>query len=192
MDEDKASLAAFHAGRKREQGSTAVLCALPPDYTGERKGKATFASYRELVEAWLDTLSALPSVKLTFQLHPAIRPQDAALIRDRVPVSNSNITRLIAHCDVLVTSVSSIIRLAIAARKPVVNFDVYGFDYPDYVGAPGVFNVRDMASFRDALTGLAADSLYDEAVASMKAFAHRWGVLDRRAGDRLVDLVENA
>jgi hypothetical protein len=189
MQGDPASMASFQSGTKRLRGSTAVLCALPPDYTDERPGLAAFASYRELIDAWLAALTALPDAKLTFQLHPALRPEDAALVRERVPVSDANITQLIACCDILVTSVSSIIRLAIAARKPVVNFDVYRFNYPDYVGAPGVFHVRDPADFRNVLAGLVSGALYDEAIASMKTSSHRWGTMDGKSGERLNALI---
>src|SRR5947209_10577586 len=57
-------------------------------------------------------------------------------------------TTLFRSNDLFVTYFSSTIRWAIAAGKPVLNYDAYGVDLTIYDQSPGVENFKDFAAFR--------------------------------------------
>ena len=188
---DPARALSFDNATKRVSGRTSILCALPPSYLPERAKQSEFATFAELATFWIDTLTSLPDVDVTFQLHPAVGLADAEMIRRRAAVSEENIVELIPRSDILVTTVSSIIRYAIACRKPVVNYDVYRFENPDYVDAPGVLNIDTAKAFREGLSRLVSeDSYYSQLASAQLQEGHHWGLLDGKAGGRFVALVD--
>lgn len=152
-----------------------LLCALPPDYTVQRGPMP----YADLISRWVSETNKHGTV--TLQAHPAAR---ALLASMGYQTDTRDITALIANCDVLVTSVSSIIRLALAAGKPVLNFDCYRFDYEDYRDAAGCVTVTDEAEFKTTLKQMVRNfSRFGTAAVSDSS---RWGALDGKAGERIV------
>lgn len=151
-----------------------ILCALPPDYTANRGPMP----YPDLIRAWL--IEANKHGDVTVQSHPAAREN---LRENGVAFDTRDITTLIAETDLLVTSVSSIIRYALAAGRPVLNFDCYKFDYPDYKTAAGCSTVSDMDQYAGMLAEVTADIGSFRQQAAMDAA--RWGVIDGNAADRI-------
>jgi hypothetical protein len=193
MSSEPAHLAAFKSGRKIQPGRTAVLCSFVPDYVEASGDRCEFTTYRDLLDFWIDTVLETPNVDVVFQAHPAVLPDARKHIASRVSLSGANLTTLLPACDVYITSVSSTIRWAIASRKPVVNYDVYRFNYPDYVNAPGVTNVTAKAEFIGAVRSLCADgAAYDAASAALAGGHEGWGILDGQAGARLARLIDEA
>lgn len=158
---------------KPESDRLRILCALPPDYTGGRGPMP----YGTLVGQWLD--EARKHGNVTVQAHPAAR---TSLESIGVQCDTRDITALIAENDLLITSVSSIIRYALAAGRPVLNFDCYKFDYPDYVGAAGCVTVNSIGDFVAQFEQISSDfaSYRTRAVND----AARWGVIDGKSKDR--------
>lgn len=152
-----------------------ILVSLPPDYFAERK-PADFQSYEQMVEAWIGAARDLGEVVV--QAHPAARDRLTSM---GVEFDTRDIVELIAECDVLTTSVSSIIRLALAAGKPVVNYDCYRFRYDDYAGLRTCRTVYDFVTLKAGLS-FAATHLDLGTVEE----AARWGSLDGRAGERML------
>jgi hypothetical protein len=192
MHSDPVSQLAFDRGVKRAKGQTVILCALPPSYLPDRAQHSDFSTFADLALFWIDTLVAQRSATVAFQLHPAMRSADAAMVRERVNVTSANIVELVPHVDVLVTSVSSIIRFAIACRKPVINYDVYGFKNPEYIGAPGVINIDRAIDFASAIERIVSDEqYYTQLTASQLQNGADWGSLDGMAAERLMALVKD-
>jgi acetyl esterase/lipase len=150
-----------------------ILCALPPDYTASRGP----LPYPDLVRLWLD--EARKHGDVTVQAHPAARE---SLNKIGVAFDTRDITTLIAENDLLVTSVSSIIRYALAARRPVLNFDCYRFDYPDYVKAAGCTTVSSVEEYRAALGHIADHFETYRGVSASEA--SYWGVIDGKSSER--------
>ena len=108
-----------------------------------------------------------------------------------VKIARDNTAALIPLCDVYVASISATIQWAIACGKPVLNYDVYRYHYNDYLGVDGVIAVEDREQFLAALRQLTGDPAYYREIAARQAgFAERWGKLDGRAGERLLQLFE--
>ncbi len=167
-----------------------VLTAMPPSYVDSRPGD--FSTYAELVDFWLGTLRALPGVSALVQLHPAVTARDEASIAALgLPISRRDIATLIPACDLLVTSVSSIIRMAIACGVPVLNYDVYRFRFPDYAGVEGVITVEEPRDFAAWARDLATDDdVLTRVTNAQRAHSAQWGILDGHAHDRILALID--
>jgi len=108
-----------------------------------------------------------------------------------VTIASEPISSLIPRCDVFVASVSATIQWAIACGKPVINYDVYRYRYPDYLGVGGIVAMETAAEFRAALERVTGDDRYrDELAERQRRHAPEWGVLDGHAGDRLLALFD--
>ena len=105
-------------------------------------------------------------------------------------LTDKDTASLIPHCDVYVASVSATIRLAIAAGKPVINYDCYRYRWQDFAKVAGVITVEDEASFHRELARLSDPSARDALAARQREFAARANLLDGRAGERMLALVE--
>ncbi len=187
MQADPLSEKSFRTGARREDGSTSILCALPPNYIGSYAQNCEFSSYSELVDFLVATLCR-PGLRVTFQLHPGIAKADADYVRSKVPILTEDICQLIPAHDTLVTTGSSIIRMATTCRKPVLNYDVFGFNYQDYDAVPGVFRASNRSGLDAILDQITDDGWYRATVADMAKNRSEWGYLDGQCGHRLVEL----
>lgn len=166
-----------------------LLCCLPPDYTSKRE--SCFSNYEDLLRFWISSLDRLENYKVLYQLHPAVNETQKKFIATLgVPVTRQDPAALIPCCDALITSVSSIIRWAIACGKPVINFDVYRFGYDDYTGTPGVVTIDEPQVFEAELTKLASEAGHLDSLAAMQqAIAGEWGMLDGLSGTRMLEVM---
>ena len=98
---------------------------------------------------------------------------------------------MVPACDIYVASISSTIRWAIACGKPVLNYDVYRYRYTDFLNVPGVLATEEQAEFRAMLQHLVDDPGYRRCLAGKQGtVASHWGLLDGRAGERMLALVD--
>ncbi len=170
-----------------------VVCAFPPYQAPMPKPGCEFSNYRELCDAWLSELAAVrDQANVLVVPHPRMSAEEVSMLEGRgVAVVTEDIVRCLAVADIYVASVSATIATANACGIPVVNYDVYGFDYDDYKQVPGVLAVRNRAEFRERLKKLTGDAAYlAEIRRAQQAIAAEWGVLDGGAGRRLCRLME--
>lgn len=169
-----------------------VVCSIPPDYTHVAETCA-FASYEKLLDFWVASVSAHDSIQVIFQLHPSVQQRHRQYLESLgVTLSSQDITRLIPVCDLFITSVSSVIRLAIVCGIPVINYDVYRFNYRDYDAADGVFTIQDTDQFREMVDRLILDaSFYEHARERQEACSGEWGLLDGKVKDRMIRVFDD-
>jgi hypothetical protein len=166
-----------------------ILCALPPDHINSRP-TCDFRTYWDLLDFWVDSLTRINDANIVFQLHPRVTEEQAEYIRAKgVELSRDDIALLIPHSDIFVTSVSSVIRLAIACGKVVVNYDVYRFGYQDYADVDGVITFQEKHEFKTILNRLVSEkSFFANMEARQSACAENWGRLDGHVADRMLQL----
>ena len=169
-----------------------LLCALPPDQYRSRRRTAEFDSYETLVRAWATELIEARGFEVVVRLHPRTLKEDLPYLESEygLRVATDDTAALVAGCDVFLASVSATIRMAIAAGKPVINYDCYRYRYSDFVDVPGVVNVEDRGAFRAALTRLADGRSREKLAARQREFAAREFPLDGRSGTRLLAVIE--
>ena len=174
-----------------DQEQAVVLCAMPPDqYPGV--AAAEFSSYGALIDGWL---SALEKVRSHFfpviSPHPNISNNYLEKIREAgFPVLDGGVANWLPACDLYVASVSSTIKWARACGKPVLNYDCYRYCYDDYLDAPSVFTVFDLASLETELQKLTEPHEFSRLISASQRNSEYWGVLDGQAMKRLVEYVD--
>jgi hypothetical protein len=174
-------------------GKPVLLTALPPDQLAYGRSECEFQNYKELVQFWMATLAQASDCNIVVSLHPSVRPGDMAYVEDGgARISREPVWKLIPLCDVYIASISATIQWAIACSKPVINYDVYQYRYPDYLGVSGVAGMEKKQEFAEAVKRVLNDAAYKKQLEEGQAkHAGDWGNLDGRAGDRLVGLFEH-
>jgi len=100
-------------------------------------------------------------------------------------------TDLIPLCDIFVASVSSVIRFALACGKPVIDYDIHKFRYNDYLNVPGVFITESQKEYQKILHLWTSNPEELVKVAhKQRLYAKRWGILDGKAGERILALFD--
>jgi hypothetical protein len=167
--------------------------ALPPDQLyGRGRPECDFATYDELARFWVASLAAIDGFNVVVSAHPSVhRDSLKHLETPGVRIADEPVSALIPLCDIYVASVSATIQWAISCGKPVVNYDVYRYRYPDYLGVGGVLTMEEQDGFVGALSRLTGDAaFYAELRAKQAREAARWGNLDGEAGRRLLQLFD--
>jgi len=170
-----------------EDNGPLVLCALPPDQRPDRRPSCEFRSYPELVAFWARSLGGLRHCTIMVNLHPRLPYDEYRYIEQwGVRIVPGDIARLIPLCDVYVASVSATIALAIACGKVVINYDVYRFAYDDFAGVEQVLTMDSKEGFLEALQRCTRPGSSQP----IEKASRSWGVLDGKAGVRLLKLFE--
>ncbi|OCW56994.1 CDP-glycerol glycerophosphotransferase family protein [Hoeflea olei] len=183
---DPALMKAYETASLIDAEKPRILIALPPSYHRERK--AEFATYQETLERLLKGCRAAhPNAHITVSVHPAADQATRQTVADLADgVSDDWLLRLIARTDVFVTVVSSTIRWALMAKKPVLNYDMYRFDQPTYDTAPAVFTTPELNQALQRLGDiLATPESYHRAAMEVSACSGEWGMMDGRNFVRL-------
>lgn len=171
-----------------------LLSALPPDqhYLAGGRPECEFSTYHELVDFWIKSLAEVRNYNVVINLHPSVAYDDFRYLEKfGVTIAREDITSLIPLCDLFVASVSSIIRFAIACSKPVINYDVYKFNYDDYLNISGVLTVQSKKDYLEILEKLTTDGQKLSQIAlKQSVYSKKWGDLDGHAGDRIVALFD--
>lgn len=187
------------AGRKRDllrdfnahPRQRFVLLCLPPDQFVAHHGEWEFANYPDLTDYLIGFLSAIPEVTVLVSPHPRIPEGDL----ERLSRAGANILRgpifeLMPLCDLFVACASATIRMAVAASKPVVNFDCYRLGYEDFSGIPGVFSAATREDFEArARTLLASTEVLGKATREVSDYSRANYEIDGNAGDRIISFI---
>lgn len=191
IDSDSAYQKAFSTSEKIHKNQTSILICWPPSYHSERGNLCEFSSYEELTMAVLGQLTKIKSTAITLSIHPAVQPQFLELIKKtEINISEDYILDELPKHDMYVSCYSSTIRWAIAAGKPVINYDFYKFNLNDYEDAPGVLRVENFNEFQSLAKRLIVDDQYYQQLALLqKKHASTWGMIDGLNFDRIYALI---
>ncbi len=183
---------ALRRPRRIEPDRLRVLVSWPPSYHATYPDRSEFGDYETMTVEVLSAIMDLPGTSVTVSLHPACNTElrDALAARGLVP-TDDYVVEAIGRHDVFVTYFSSTIRWALAAGKPVVNYDAYKLGLATYDDAPGFASVDSLAALRDELAALAgSEARFAERAAAQIADAERWGVLDGACCARILGEID--
>ena len=170
-----------------------LLFAVPPNQLiGDGRSQCEFRNYAALVEAFLAVLCRASQWNVVVALHPREDAKSTEIFdRFRVKIAKENIAQLIPLCSVFVASASATIRLAAAAGKPTINYDVYRYEYTDFLQVPGVVTVSDLGAFERSVQRMTRDDQYLEGLAAkQRHFARESALVDGRSGERMLALFD--
>ena len=127
-----------------------VLCAIPPNMFSSRSFYVKeFESYREFVTEFIQVIESEYGGNVVYSLHPSSN-DSRGFIEEMVGerCSFESISNLLPSCDLYVASVSATIGLALALGVNVINYDVYQYDYSDYVNEQRVMYASNFSDFK--------------------------------------------
>lgn len=189
MDEDPSYRVAFNTTNRIKPGRTSILLSWPTNYHDERGHFCEFPDYETLTRKVIGYITSLPNVDLTLSLHPNTPPRFRQIVASIHPITTKDVLTLIPQNDIFITCGSSTMRWAVACAKPVIDYEFYNFELPEYKVCPAVFRVNDFQSFQDRLHSLVTDeSAYQSAAQAQKKLAPEWGILDGQNFNRIYEL----
>jgi hypothetical protein len=168
-----------------------VLCSLPPDQIRAGRFVDEFDDYETLVDFWVKSLLQFKNFNLLIKLHPRMSIDSHSFINGYgCAISQLDTTSLIPLCDFYVASVSSTIRWAIACGKPVLNYDVYKYNYDDFSKVPGVVYCDSSNDFLILLNKFSTERDYFSSLCDLQQLeSESWGCLDGNSGARICELI---
>ncbi len=115
----------------------------------------------------------------------------ASAFRPSLPSTTASFLRTVISSGCCGPSVSSTIRWAIACGKPVINYDVYRYQYTDYLDVKAVVATEEKDEFLELLRRMTGEAgFYRGMVGHQVACAKKWGQLDGQVGARLLKLFD--
>lgn len=169
-----------------------ILVSWPPNYDLDRGHLLDFDNYEALTVDVFSFLGSLDGINVLVSLHPAVDLSVSTLINGTgCNIINGNIINHIAACDIYLTYFSSTIRWAIAAAKPVINYDFYKAELKEYDGVSSVFTVQSKEDFEKITLLLATNKQeYKKAAENQKKLSSYWGMLDGKNCERIYQISE--
>jgi hypothetical protein len=186
----KISRTDFRKKTKSHPEMMRVAVSLPPSYFPSLNKAVEFPTYSDLIIAWVKVMSGQKGITVTYQAHPHTNSSDLEIICELVELSDEPIVEIISDCDLLITSYSSIIRMALVLGKPVINFDVYGFDFPDYKNVTGVTEISRMKDLDKSISEILEAATYPQLTKVLSERAGEWGWLDGNSWPRVQSSLE--
>ncbi len=189
------------AARKREElylelglpaNRPLALLALPPDVLHLNRPECDFQDYDLLAAKMLAPLAENEGWNVVVSPHPHLDESRLTnLAGPNVGLSARPTAELIPLSDVYVASISATIRWAVACGKPIINYDVYRYRYNDFDALGGVLNVEEYEDYERACRELTGrPERLAELSRKQSREAPRWGLLDGRSQERILDLFE--
>jgi hypothetical protein len=169
---------------KLGRGPMTAVISFPPSYFPERHDYSEFSSYQELISNWVLAIKSHPNLSAIFQAHPQTSAADLDTISRFVDLSTRPIREIIAECDLLITTDSSIIKTAILLKKPVINYDAYGWGAGLFEEITAVIKASTIRELREEIGQLMQTQTYAEMVFSLEVESANWGMLDGKAWKR--------
>jgi hypothetical protein len=106
-------------------------------------------------------------------------------------IMEERIYDLLPTCDLLVTSYSSTVAIAIGMQKPSIVIDFYGFNYPVYDGAPGTTVIKEKTALLPLLQLLLKDDHeYYRRLQQLQKYGEEWALLDGKSTNRITTLIQ--
>jgi hypothetical protein len=146
--------------KNRSKFKLNILCAFPPP---QLHHNSKYSSYRELVIELLESFKPLASEHdVVFKMHPRVDIETIEFIKKSgYNVVATETFELIAQCDIYVAFISATIRWAINLNIPIINFDIYNYNYNDFENLHNVKNISNIIDFRNELYKLIEACNYD-------------------------------
>lgn len=184
--------AAFRRPQQVTPGELRILVSWPTSYHASRAAHCEFATYLEMSQAILGWLHALPGCRVTVSLHPAVQGESrAALETMGLHISQDYVIDLIPQHDIYISYFSSTQRWAIAAGKPVVNYDAYRLGLDVYDKAPAFRNTTSFQQFKEVVTQLTTSSqAFSTQAAQQITVAEEWGLIDGQCMARMLSAID--
>lgn len=166
-----------------------IICAVPPSQW-PRAGVG-FRSYNHFLDEFFGFFSQFNDVEVIFKFHPRLDFFEVKKICDQYHIKSAeeDTVELIGMGDAYIASVSSTIRWALALGLPIINYDIYDYNYGDFDSAQNYDLVVTMDQFKDAFRKV-HKQLVDSKKQASYSFQKDFAILDGKAHQRILDLFQ--
>jgi hypothetical protein len=176
---------------KSKSNSPYLVIAIPPDMFPSNKYKELeFSHFTELLDFLVESVKGLSNFQIVASLHPSLEHELATFLSKKgIKIAGNGLHLELANATFFVASISATIQWAMAMNIPVINYDLYQFKYPDYVGVPGVVRCENKADFRQKLDMLSQTTI--ENGPQKFSVGPYYGEVDGHAIDRILTLMNS-
>jgi hypothetical protein len=183
--------AAFDEMRPISPGKLRVLVALPSSDQVLWGHGSPFGSIAKYAGALKSFAEVHRNIELGWTLHPRMMEEDREQLRAIGVVDDGGfaVSKMPSY-DVFLQSRSSLARWAFVARKPVIDFDMYGFGKDEYPGSAGYFYHREFEGVTLTLLDLMDPDSYGAAARGSALTGSGFGEVDGKSIDRLIGAFE--
>jgi hypothetical protein len=168
-----------------------VVIAIPPDMFSSNKHKnLEFSDFTEMLNFLIDSVKDSCNLQIIASPHPSLSHEQVdSLSKKGIKIAQKGIHLELANASFFVASISATIQWAMAIQIPVINYDLYKFDYPDYLRVPGVVKCEIKADFLEKLEIFSQTATKD----NLRKFSGTtyYGEVDGRAIDRIETLMRS-
>ncbi len=167
-----------------------LLCAVPPDQLASSRSNCEFDDYEKLLLGWVKAITETKDWNVLLSLHPRCKLENPEVLENLgCRILSESVFGAIPFCDLYIASVSATIRSALACGIPVINYDVYNYNYEDYRGAKAVIHVNTLKDFRQTVTELSQPETLTHWRKLAKDEKGYWGLIDGKSTQRLLEFL---
>lgn len=191
----------IHTELEFAQKKPFLLLAIPPRFIGfkEKEGRASeFSDYEEIVSFLLDAASRIKNFNVLLCLHPRERARitEKVFKKDLLPghmkYSIRDTAELMSVSELYIMAGSSTALWALALKQPVIDYDVYAFQFDFFAGNPDVMMVSKQKEFLELLVQVDNDSDFlKHKKAQLDEKDDYYGHLDGKSVGRIKELINN-
>ena len=170
-----------------------ILFAAPPNQNIDgSRCKFEFDSYEEALKFIANNLCIFSEkYNIIVRPHPNFSNIKNILKDYSLTITLEDTAQLIALSDIYIASASATIRWAIACGVPTINYDLFHYNYPEYLEERGVVNISRKEDFTYAVKELCADpEYYKNLKIKQELSAKNWSEMDGNSADRIMALCD--
>lgn len=163
-----------------------------PDQSGSCPAGFAYGSFDDFVAHLARAIEPLKKYyDVIVRPHPNNMRMGELFSKYDVQSTEIDTARLVALSDAYIAFASATIRWAISCEVPVLNYDVFHYDYNDFKGIGGVLNVNSRDGLKHALESFDPNcDKFGDLTKEIKNSSGRWGILDGCSTDRIVALID--
>lgn len=170
-----------------------LVCIPPSDHAGWQHN-CSYESVSVFIVELKKFFEQYPDINVIYSFHPRImeadRQQLLSLGIDDYPKFP---LYAIPECDILFTCGSSLARWGLAARKLVINFDLYRFGVNDYPGIPAHLYLDQMSQLEELISKIFSDQAwYKHTLIESKRDLECMGTINGKAILSITNIIQEA
>lgn len=180
---DKAIKQAFEHYQRIDEHQLKILVCIPPSDHDGWKDKCDYKSVADFIAVLLNLFNQYKNIEVVYSLHPRMKESDRKEILSLGIAEQPNFPLYeIPKCDILLACGTSLARWALAARKIVVNFDLYKFGTNDFPHIPAHIQTTEIEELNRLIQKFSENpNCFRELLLNSKSELNKMGTINGQA-----------
>lgn len=182
VDDKMFEIVKYNNDTKSENSKLKIVCAFPPP---QIHYNSNYNTYVDLVKDLIESFKPLLNEhEIIFKMHPRVDKNTIELLKNNgFIISDKETFEIIAECNVYIAFISATIRWALNLNIPILNFDIYNYNYNDFLNIDNVHNVYNIEQFRNKLNDIITNRKINDKLLNF--------ILDGNSTYRINNLITN-